>query len=126
MPALEPVRDVFRTLLNMYVKTFANIVSNVNLKILTNSAEVSILNACLGPECVSGGGYNTVPRITANKDGIISIKSLYLKFRQVKCLNIRWPLKELSKVYARWCSQEYLFGKVTANYYQNICGQVYC
>ena len=56
------------------------------------------------------GGYSTAFKIqakislTASKNGII------LKFRSVNCLSTSRPLKQLSKVSVRCCSQEYLFG----------------
>ena len=55
----------------------------------------------------------------ASKYGII------LKFRSVNCLSINRSLKQLSKVFVRCRSQEYLFGNFSANYYQSIYGRIY-
>ena len=60
--------------------------------------------------------------LTASKDGVILINSFHLKFRSFNCLSINRPLSQLSKVSAQWRSQEYLFRKFSANYYQSICG----
>ena len=60
-----------------------------------------------------------------SKDGIIFINFLDLKFRALNCLSISQPLKQLSDLFVQWSSQKHLFGKFSANYYQNTCGGVY-
>ena len=63
--------------------------------------------------------------LTARKDGIILTNSFHLKFKSFNCLRISRPLTQLSKVFIRCSSQEYLFGKFSASYYQSICGGVF-
>ena len=64
---------------------------------------------------------NTDISLTARRDCNNLTNSLHSKFRSVKCLSLRWPLKQLSKVPVQWNFQEYLFGKVSVSYYQSIC-----
>ena len=63
--------------------------------------------------------------MTVSKDCIILNNSLHLKFRALNCVSISQPLKRLSELFVQWSSQKHLFGKFSANYYQNICSGVY-
>ena len=90
MPALDQVRVVFRNFSNVYNETFAKIVSNVNLKTLTNLEKGSNLDAV--PECTFASEYST-----AVKDGIILINSFHLILRSVHCLRKSRPLRQPSK-----------------------------
>ena len=58
--------------------------------------------------CVSAGGCKAVLKMAASEDRIILVNSLQLKFRSVKCLNRSRSLKQLTIVYVRWRSQDYL------------------
>ena len=93
------------------------------------TGRVNIVGRGQGQECVSAVGYCIVLKtqkgspLTASNYGNV-INNLHLEFRSVNCLTISRPLK-LSKVSVQCCSQEYLFGEFSANYYQIICGRVH-
>ena len=106
---------------------FTKTVSKVNIKPWTILAKRSILGPWLGPEHTSADRYNTVLKIQVDKSPWkqVNIKSLHLKFRSANCLSMSKSLKQLVKVSLRLRSQKYLFGKVSVNCYQCMCGGAY-
>ena len=124
MPALEQVRRVFWVLQLFTMELFAKILSNVNLKLLSiliKCLTVSTMCPCRWMHHSSKGDIS----LTESKNGIILISYFHLKFRSVNCLSISRPLKQSSKVSVQCCTQEYLFGKCSENYYWSICNSVY-
>ena len=106
------------------MELFAKILSNVNLKllpILIKCLTVSTMYPCRWMHHSSKGDIF----LTESKNGIILISYFHLKFRSVNCLSISRQLKQSSKVSVQCCTQEYLFGKFSENYYWSICNSVY-
>ena len=64
--------------------------------------------------------------LAAIKNAIILIIYLYIKCMLANCLSISRPLKQLSKESLQCRSQEYFFGKFSANYYEFILSKIPC
>ena len=123
----EQVRDIFRSLQTFTMKLFAKMVCNhIESRQLFSQKDPSqitdwVRNVPLSVDTsqflkfIWGCLPNSM--LIASKDGIIW-HHFHLQFRSLNYLSISRPLKQLSKISLRWCSQEHLFVKVSANYYQ--------
>ena len=71
-------------------------------------------------------GWGQEVPLQINTLQLLKFKRRYVKIKKdLKIKVIRRPLKQLSKVSVRCLSQEYNFGKFSANYYISTCSRVY-